>query len=190
MATTDSFVDLMSRLQTDEDAAARILFERFARRLIGLARLHLDARLAAKVDPEDVVQSAYKSFFLRQREAEWTIDGWDSLWGLFALITVRKCVARREMFHADKRDVRREGSASVAGELLSEREPAPEEVLMLRETVEQMFRDIDDPDERKVLELSLQGYSASEISEQLGRAERTVRRFRERSRQRLMERIR
>lgn len=61
---------------------------------------------------------------------------------------------------------------------------------MLRETVEQMFRDIDDPDERKVLELSLQGYSASEISEQLGRAERTVRRFRERSRQRLMERIR
>jgi len=36
------------------------LFEQFAQRLIGLARLHLDARLQHKVDPEDVVQSVYK----------------------------------------------------------------------------------------------------------------------------------
>jgi DNA-binding NarL/FixJ family response regulator len=37
---------------------------------------------------------------------------------------------------------------------------------------EALFRAIDDPDEREVLELSLQGYTAAEIGERLGRAER------------------
>ena len=40
-------------------------FERFTRRLIGLARRHLDERLQHKIDPEDVVQSAYKSLYIR-----------------------------------------------------------------------------------------------------------------------------
>jgi RNA polymerase sigma-70 factor (ECF subfamily) len=40
-------------------------------------------------------------------------------------------------------------------------------------------------DERPVLELSLQGYTTREISQQLGRAERTVRLLREGVRHRL-----
>jgi RNA polymerase sigma-70 factor (ECF subfamily) len=39
-----------------------------------------------------------------------------------------------------------------------------------------------DADERPILELSLQGYTTVEISARLGRAERTVRRVRERVR--------
>jgi RNA polymerase sigma-70 factor (ECF subfamily) len=39
-----------------------------------------------------------------------------------------------------------------------------------------------DADERIMLEMSLQGYSAQDISEQIGRAERSVRRLRERVR--------
>ena len=66
-----------------------------------------------------------------------------------------------------------------------DREPAPEEALMLSETVEELFRSIDDPDERSILELSLQGYSTLEISETTGRAERSVRRLRERIRNHL-----
>src|SRR5262245_47104649 len=42
--------------------------ERFSRRLIGLARVHLGGRLRTKVDPEDVVQSAYKSLLGRYGE--------------------------------------------------------------------------------------------------------------------------
>ena len=55
---------------TAPDADARALFERFSRRLIGLARCHLEVRLQHKVDPEDVVQSAYKSFFLRYGDGD------------------------------------------------------------------------------------------------------------------------
>jgi RNA polymerase sigma-70 factor (ECF subfamily) len=42
--------------------------------------------------------------------------------------------------------------------------------------------------ERPIIELSLQGYSAAEISQQLGRAERSVRRLRERLKRQLERR--
>ena len=42
-----------------------------------------------------------------------------------------------------------------------------------------------DEDERPIIEMSLQGYSTQEISAQLGRAERSVRRLRERVRKEL-----
>jgi RNA polymerase sigma-70 factor (ECF subfamily) len=47
--------------------------------------------------------------------------------------------------------------------------------------LEHLLRGLDG-DERPILEMSLQGYSTQEISERLGRAERSVRRLRERVR--------
>ncbi len=58
---------------------------------------------------------------------------------------------------------------------------------MLAETVEQILRDVA-PTERPIIELSLQGYSTQEVSEQLGRAERSVRRLRERLKRQLERR--
>ena len=177
MSVNDSFVNLMARLRSGEDMAAREVFVRFASRLAGLARRHLDTRMAAKVDPEDVVQSAYKSFFLRQREGTLDVGTWDGLWGLLTMITLRKCADRAAYFRAGKRDVAREttpgradDSAPEVADLLLDREPQPDEAAALAETVEALFRAIDDPDERAILELSLQGHTATEISERLGRA--------------------
>jgi RNA polymerase sigma-70 factor (ECF subfamily) len=191
MSASNSFADLMARPRSGEDAAAEAVFLRFARRLIGLARTHLDARLAAKVDPEDVVQSAYKSFFVRHREGELEVGNWDGLWGLMTVITLRKCADRAAYYKAGKRDFTREvagggpDDASVVADLALDRDPRPDEAAVLAETVEALFRSVDDADERTVLELSLQGFSAAEISTSLGRAERSVRRLRERVRKRL-----
>ena len=65
-----------------------------------------------------------------------------------------------------------------------DRQPRPEEALILAETVEDLFREVS-AHERPILELSLQGFTAPEISVRLGRAERSVRRLRERIRRRL-----
>lgn len=194
MAASDSFADLMDRLRSGEDDAARDVFVRFAARLAGLARTHLDGRLAVKVDPEDVVQSAYKSFFIRHRDGTLEVGTWDGLWGVLTLITLRKCADRAAYFRAGKRDVTREAAGGDDSgfhptDLALDRDPRPEEAAALAETVEALFRTVDDPDERAILELSLQGYTATEISERLGRAERSVRRLRERVRKRL-ERMR
>jgi RNA polymerase sigma-70 factor (ECF subfamily) len=171
------------------DAAGREVFERFAHRLIALARLNLDARLRNKVDPEDVVQSVYKSFFVRYSDLR--LDGEENggLWALLTLITLRKCADRARYYGAERRNVSRETPAPASDtpepwrEALS-REPTPEQAAMLTETVEHLLVDLD-ASERPLLELSLQGFSTQEISEQLGRAERSVRRFRERVRKQL-----
>ena len=85
-------------------------FARFTRRLIGLARAQLDVRLLHKIDPEDVVQSAYKSFFLRYGEESLASEGWDGLWGLLTTITLRKCADRVRYHRAERRDMAREAS--------------------------------------------------------------------------------
>lgn len=182
-----SFTDLMDRLRAgDEDAAARV-FDSFARRLIELARQHLDGRLRQKVDPEDVVQSAYRSFFDRYRDGQFTLLNWDSLWGILTRITVRKCASRAEHFRAACRDVGREvplepapGEPAALGQLFAH-EPTPLEAAALAETVEHLMRDLDER-ERQMLELALQGYTPREISPRVGRSERTV--------QRLLDRVR
>ena len=186
-AMSDSFAEFLARLQARDDTAARELFERFAGRLIALARRRLPAGLQHKVDPEEVVQSAYKSFFLRHGEEKFDLGGWNSLWGLLTVITVRKCAQRAEYYRAECRDPAREAAAPPGLEPLG-REPTPQEATELAETVEQLFAAMSEED-RPVLELSLQGYSTREIGERLGRAERTVRLLREGVRHRL-ERLR
>jgi RNA polymerase sigma-70 factor (ECF subfamily) len=189
MSDPSSFDNLMTRLRSGEDEAARAVFVRYARRLVGLARSHLDARLAVKSDPEDVVQSAYKSFFVRHRRGDLDVGSWDGLWGVLTLITLRKCADRAAFYRAAKRDVKREqvdaAEVAPAVDLALDREPAAHEAVALAETVEALFRLADDPDERAILELSLQGYTAAEIAGKLDRAERSVRRLRERVRKRL-----
>lgn len=188
MIANDSFTALMERLRSGEDAAAQEVFQRFAGRTVALARRRLHPRLMHRADPEDVAQSVFKSFFVRHRAGKLEVGSWNSLWSLLTLLTLRKCADRAEYLRAERRDVGREASApegrDAPWQLALDREPLPQEAAILAETVEQLFRAAD-ADERPVLELSLQGYAAAEISLRLGRALRTVQRLRERIRKRL-----
>src|SRR5262249_3026152 len=186
---SDSFAEWLRGLQAGDGAAAQELFGRFTYQLIALALRHIEAGLRHKVDPEDVVQSAYKSFFVRYGAANLNVVNWNSLWGLLTLITVRKCAERVAYHRAECRDAVRELAPPQREEAAPcleafGREPTPLEAVMLSETVKQLLDGLD-ADERPILELSLQGYTTREISERLGRAERTVRLLREGVRHRL-----
>jgi RNA polymerase sigma-70 factor (ECF subfamily) len=186
---SNSFAEFLTRLHSRDDAAAAELFGRFAHQLIALALRHIDAGLRHKVDAEDIVQSVYKSFFVRYGAGNLDVVNWNSLWGLLTLITVRKCAERAAYHRAECRNAAREMSAAGGEEAAPwldplGREPTPLEAAVLNETVEQLLAGLDE-EERPILELSLQGYSTREISEQLGRAERTVRLLREGVRHRL-----
>jgi RNA polymerase sigma-70 factor, ECF subfamily len=166
-------------------------FDRFTRRLVGLARRQLGGLLRHKVDPEDVVQSVYKSFLLRYGAEMLAGEDEGGLWALLARITLRKCADRARYHRAECRDAAREAAGPDEGAAwpdVAGREPTPDEAAALAETVERLFLGLD-ADERAILELSLQGHSTQEISERLGRAERSVRRVRERARA-LLERMR
>jgi RNA polymerase sigma-70 factor (ECF subfamily) len=189
-AMHDSFPEFLARLRAGDSDAAGELFQRFAHQLIHLARRQFGSALRHKVDPEDVVQSAYKSFFARYGDGKLEAVSWNSLWGLLMLITLRKCAERVAYHRAACRDVARELSTPVAPEEAGpwlealSREPTPLEAALLNEAVEQLLGGLDE-DERQIVELSLQGHTTQEISERLGQPERTVRRMRERVRNRL-----
>ena len=109
------------------------------------------------------MQSVYRSFFTRHRAGQFDLGNWGSLWGLLAVITVRKCLSRAEYYRAGRRNVAGEVDVAPRGEAASgfgeviDREPTPMESAVLAETVEGMMRGLG-PDDRTIIELSLQGY--------------------------------
>ena len=149
METYDSFAKLEPKLRAGDQGAATEVFRRFGDRLIALARTKLDMRIRRKEDPEEVVQSAYGSFFSRYHAGNFDVSTWDSLWSLLTVITVRKCLNRTEYYLAQCRSVAGELDANSwddAAAGLSEaidREPTPLEAAVLGETVEQMMHGLD-----------------------------------------------
>src|SRR5579875_1652171 len=139
----DEFDELMARLRSGDDGAATAVFRRYVDRLIALAASRFEPRMRDPVDVEDVVLSAYKSFFVRNSRGEFDLTGWDDLWSLLAFITLRKCGKRRRSMRAARRDVRREVSWSIGpGRLVGipDRAPTPDEAAAFAETVERLFQ--------------------------------------------------
>lgn len=188
MAKAPSADDLVRRLRKGNESAAVEVVHEFTKRLLALARKRFDVALRAKEDPDDVVQSAFKSFFRGCSEGKLELTGRDELWGLLALITLRKCRQRRRHFGTARRQVRRERPdhaedqqpfAGVEG-----REAPPEEQALLTETVEKLFADLDNQ-HRVILALGLEGYDTAAIATHVGCTERTVQRVLQRARHRL-----
>src|SRR5215510_7896048 len=155
MPPTDSFRGLVDQLRAGDDAAATEVFNRFARRIVGLARKQLHAAVRSKVDPEDVLQSVFRSFFNRQREGRFAIESWDSLWGILMVMTLRKCRRRIQYYRAEKRDARREklweGESHGEGDpAIFAREPTPSEAAMLIELIGRLMSELPE-DDRPVL---------------------------------------
>jgi RNA polymerase sigma-70 factor (ECF subfamily) len=174
-----SFDDLLERLNQGQGEAAEEIFERYASRLVALARGRLDAGARRKVDPEDVLQSVFRSFFARYEDGRFDLQDWDGLWALLVVLTLRKCGRKVEYLRAAMRDCRREfeprpsdGESSAAWEALA-REPTPDEVVSLTELTEQLMQGLD-PKRREMVSLRLQGYTVAEISQQVGLSERAV----------------
>jgi RNA polymerase sigma-70 factor, ECF subfamily len=182
MSPTTSGQRFTDRFRAADNDAAREAFDLYAERLRRLARRHLHRRIRQKVDAEDIVQSAYRSFFTRAQREDWNLAGWNEVWGLLMTITLRKCANRAEHYLAARRDVRREVAFSSDSphpasreHSQEQREPTPDEAAILAETVEDLFRRVGERD-GGILAQHLQGYSVVEISHNQGRAERTVRR--------------
>jgi RNA polymerase sigma-70 factor (ECF subfamily) len=171
--------DWLLRLRLGDEAAAEV-FRRFTQRLIALARVHLSSAIGSKEDPEDVVQSVYRSFFRRHRTGAFHFDSWQGLWAVLAVITVRKCGNRIHYFHAARRDLRREISSAEIERLSLDweplaREPMPCEAAALNDLLGDLMRRLDRVD-RAILVLHLEGHTAEEISARVGYSLRTVRR--------------
>ena len=188
--TDDQSSDLLARWRNGDQQAAAELFCRYADRLIALARSRLSAKLAHRIDPEDVVQSAYRSFFAQTRADRYDLQRGGDLWQLLVTITLHKLQHHVRRLHTGKRAVDREQNFGSEDSLLGIQmqalgnEPTPLEAVALADLLQQVLQGIE-PRERRMLELRLQGYNLEEIAAETQRSRRTVRRVLDEVKQRL-----
>jgi RNA polymerase sigma factor (sigma-70 family) len=175
----------------DDPKAAEELFRRYSDRLIALARTRLSARVSSRIDPEDVVQSAYRSFFAGAHEGQ-TPQRSGDVWPLLVAITLNKLHDQVRRHTAAKRAVEREQNFGSEDSLLGiqpsslAREPSPVEALSLVDEVEQLMRGLG-PLERRMVELRLQGCNLRDIAAATERSVPTVRRLLDRVKDQLRQ---
>lgn len=169
---------LLEEVRGKNDPAAAELFRRYKNRLFGLARERLGISVRPKLDPEDVLQSVFRTFFRRTQEGEFELGEGKELWDLLAAITANKCCLRLRYFRAQRRTVEREIPLVVErggqpGDEIPGQEPSPEDVAVFHETLERLVRSLELRD-REIVELRFQGYTCPEIAEKLSVSERRV----------------
>lgn len=174
---------LLRQWQSGDENAARQLYERYFGRLLSLARRRISQRLASRVDAEDVVQSALRTFFNRARAGFFEVHDQNDIFKLLARITVHKTLRQIAHHKAAKRDPGKEvGQGSVSGDHLLftilDRDPTPEAVNAFLDQLEHFLNKLR-PQDRLILELRMQGYNGLEIAERLGVSDRKVRRLME-----------
>lgn len=179
----------IDQLKAGDREATGPLWERYFRRLIGLARKRLAERPRLGADAEDVALSAFDSFFRGVEEGRFPqLNDRDELWHLLVTITARKA-------HRLVRDQSRQkrGGGAVLGEsaiflpdeagkvrigfdqVFSE-SPSPEFVAQLTEEYERLFDQLPDAELRTIATLKMEGYTIDEMSAKLGRAPATIER--------------
>lgn len=177
--------ELMKAWQTGDQHAADLLFQRYRHRLFALIRSRMARKLARRVDPEDVLLSAYRSFFVATRSGRVTAGENDDLWPLLLTFAMRKLSHAHRRHSAERRAVDREQQTDAAEAILpADDEPSAEDVAVAMEAVEGLLTQLD-PTAREVLVRTLQGDDVETISHAIGLHERSVRRALERVREQL-----
>src|SRR4051812_36186960 len=158
--------DLIKQFRDGSDSAARELFDKYCERLMRLAKRRIGQRMTSRVDPEDVIQSAFRTFFVRVRNDEFKFEGENDLFKLLVRLTVHKTLRQVAFHRAAKRNPELEAAqASDAYELLQQLtadDPPPEVEVALVDEFERFMNQLT-TFERRVLEMKLQGYSTTEI---------------------------
>jgi RNA polymerase sigma factor (sigma-70 family) len=169
--------ELLARYQDGDEGAAEELFARYIDRLTRLARSRLSPKLARRVDAEDVVMSAWRSFFVKAMAGRFSLKRSGDLWRLLVSITLHKLYHQARRHRAERRAMDHECALDDAEalSLIIDREPLPEEAVALAEEMEQIMAGLDDFG-RRILELRLQGETHAQIAQDTGRSERSVRR--------------
>jgi RNA polymerase sigma factor (sigma-70 family) len=168
----------LGRLKEGDRAAAQPLWERYFRRLVGLARERLCGLPRAAADEEDVALSAFDSFCRAAEAGRFPrLDDRDDLWRLLVLIAARKACDLAEREGRDRRDWRRArplDDAEAAGPASAE--PGPELAAQAAEELGRLLALLPDEQMRAIALRKLEGHTNAEIAGLLGCSLATVER--------------
>ncbi len=169
--TSQTSEKLLQRYLANSSQAPFLIHQRYETRLIKFARVRLMNVLRSKVDPEDIAQETFATFFnlADQGAIDWQQTG--DLWRLLVGIAVNKTKQKFDFHNAAKRDARLETSLDSIG--LSSNWDQNASARELEELLEHLLIS-EKPLVRSVVQLRLAGYQNKEIAAQIGRSTRTV----------------
>jgi RNA polymerase sigma-70 factor (ECF subfamily) len=162
--------------------APKDLDEQYRVRLCQLVEREMNRRFRRKEDPEDVVQSAFRTFYRRNALGEFHIDSSVDLWRLLETIARHKILKHVEKLAAAKRNPAREEYPE--GDDLRGKTPTPEEAAIAADLMEEILVGLDES-YVTVVHLRLQNCTEEEIATKLGCTRSFVRTKLERIRNRL-----
>ena len=157
-------------------------------RLLALARRRLGDLPRRAVDEEDVVQSAFNSFFVRIQQGRFPeLRDRDNLWPLLVKITGRKALDVRDREQAAKRGAGRvKGESAFLQPNADEavrgieqhvgQEPSPEFACEILERMDHLLALLPDETLQRIACRKLDGFTNADIAHELGRVESTIER--------------
>ena len=177
---------LLKRFQNRDFDAATQLYVRYAQRIRDLARAQCSTALSQRIEPDDIVQSVFGSFFRRAAQGEYQVPDGNELWRLLLSIALNKIRAKGIYHSAHKRDVRRTTQLAAVDKWAEPARKGDDAVpyaflkMVIHETMEQLSNA-----EKQVIALRIDGYEVAEIAQRTNTSKRSVERCLQEFRSRL-----
>jgi|SRR5580700_9855771 RNA polymerase sigma-70 factor, ECF subfamily len=175
---------LLELYRSGDQQAALAIYSRYASRLRALAASECATDLRVRFDPEDIVQSVFRTFFAQLRQGSYDVPDGEELWGLLFVMALHKIRNQANFHRAAKRDI----GQTVNGSALEEKQLASDDsslhfLLML---IDDELKDYP-PINRTIVRMRIEEYDINEIVRETGRSRRTVERVLQDFRQKLSD---
>jgi len=181
MSDSNNVSNWIDQVKRGDSAAANQIWQHYFDRLVRSVRRRLDRQNRAVSDEEDIVLSVFDSFYAAAENGRFPdLSDRDDLWRLLLRMSARKVIDKQR--HDRRR--RRGGDVQIHSlgggdetiiQAIGE-EPSPEMVLMMQESVEQLFSHLGVGQLRELAVAKLEGNSNAELAQRFECSERTIER--------------
>lgn len=149
-----------------------------------VAQRQISQSLGKRVDPEDIVQSACRTFFRRVRQGEFQCEDSGDLWRLMLTITLNKARMQARYHTRARRSMDREQALPQEANVANPNVEDSIAAIDFADFLDSIFRHLD-TEQAEILRRLLDEQTQDEIAEAIGCSGRTVRRMKERIRESL-----
>lgn len=166
----------VGRLQQGDDGQAAQIWHHYHVKLIAMAQQRLQMSPQQLADGQDVVVSAFASFFRAVQEER--IDdniNENELWRLLVTLTARKAIKVMRYEGRQLRDSHLLDHVQDLDQIIGD-EPTPEFAAAVAEQYRWLSEQMVDEPMRRLLQLKMEGYRNAEIAQQIDCSVRTVKR--------------
>ncbi len=168
---------LMRRFCSGQQDAASALYIRYAKRLEQLASRQTSTELSFRITSEEIVQSVFRTFFRRVAKGQYqAVDG-DDLWRLLLVISLNKIRSAADYHQSQKRDIRKTRSTDpeILESYINLKQQDEIALSVLKLTIDELLQQLP-TNHAEIVRLRIAGSSLPEISQAIGRSQRTAER--------------